>query len=75
MRNVAHSTRNTRSTPLPFRTFTRWAIVVVAGLLTTWTLGMSNVIQLPLALVWILPFLSIVIGAISILWEGGLFDG
>ena len=60
---------------LPFRTVTRWAIAGVIVLLTIWALGMSHVIQLPLALVWILPFTCILIGALAVLWEGGLFDG
>jgi hypothetical protein len=63
------------ATALPARSLSRWAIVVVIALLTIWTLGLSHVIQLPLALVWILPFTCIIIGAFAVLWEGGAFDG
>lgn len=46
------------------------AVVILAII---WTLGMSGVIHLPLALVWILPFTCLIIGAVVILWEGGAF--
>jgi hypothetical protein len=48
---------------------------VVVFLLAVWILGMGGVIHLPLALVWILPFTCLVIGAITVLWTYGAFDG
>ena len=48
--------------------------IVVIILAITWTLGMSGAIHLPLALVWILPFTCLIIGALVILWDGGAFN-
>lgn len=59
---------------VPSSTVGRWMIAVIVLLLVIWTLGMSGVIQLPLALVWIIPFICIVIGAFAVLWAGGAFD-
>jgi hypothetical protein len=70
MKTIVH-----RAPRAPVRAPTLLAIVAVALLLTIWILGMSHVIQLPLALVWIIPFLVIVAGAFAVLYEGGLFDG
>ena len=56
-----------------FRTLGRWTLAVVVILLAVWILGMSRVIHLPLALVWIIPFTCLVIGAVVVLWEGGAF--
>jgi hypothetical protein len=67
-------TRVNNATTLPSRTLGFWILVVVL-LLTLWILGMSGVIHLSLALVWILPFTCIVIGAVAVLWAGGVFSG
>lgn len=61
------------TTTIPSRTVRAVAVAVIIVLAVIWTLGMSGVIHLPLALVWILPFTCLIIGAIVILWEGGAF--
>ena len=62
------------ATTIPSRTVRALAIAIVIILAIIWTLGMSGVIHLPLALVWILPFFCLIIGALVILWEAGAFD-
>ncbi|HLJ67198.1 MAG TPA: hypothetical protein VKX16_07540 [Chloroflexota bacterium] len=62
------------TTTIPSLTARGLAIAGIVTLAVIWILGMSGVIQLPLALVWILPFICLVAGALIILWEGGAFD-
>ena len=69
MRNIVSNATTLRS-----RTLGRWTLAVVVILLAVWILGMSGIIHLPLALVWILPFTCLVIGAVAVFWEGGAFS-
>lgn len=50
------------------------AVAIAIVLAIIWTLGMSGVIHLPLALVWVLPFTCLIIGASVIMWDSGAFD-
>jgi type IV secretory pathway VirB2 component (pilin) len=63
---------NATTIPSPTMRTLAVAIVIILGII--WTLGMGGVIHLSLALVWIIPFTCLIIGAMVILWEGGAFD-
>ena len=64
---------NTAAT-IPARTVRALAVAVIIILAIIWVLGLGAAIPLPLPLVWILPFACLIIGAIVILWEAGVFS-
>lgn len=50
------------------------AIAVVIICVIVWTLGVSGVIHLPRPLVWILPFICLLIAVLALLWDKGTFE-
>lgn len=47
-------------------------VVIITAVI--WALAMGHLVSIPMPLVWILPFIDIVIVAGVVLWEAGLFD-